>query len=137
MSAGPLDACSLDGGCITCGDVAVPLTAVEAGQTDARCRDDEGRTELVALEIVGPLQVGDRVLVHAGVALERLKSPALATMDDAALLAVGGARMAMTTDAFVVSPLRFPGGSIGELAVNGTVNDLAVSGARPLGLSAA
>ena len=41
----------------------------------------------------------------------------------------------LTTDAFVVTPLRFPGGSIGELAVNGTVNDLAVAGARPLGLS--
>ena len=37
----------------------------------------------------------------------------------------------MTTDSFVVTPIRFPGGSIGELAVNGTVNDLAVSGARP------
>jgi len=39
--------------------------------------------------------------------------------------------MVMTTDSFVVKPLRFPGGSIGELAVNGTVNDLAVAGARP------
>ena len=44
------------------------------------------------------------------------------------------ARLAITTDSFVVTPLRFPGGSIGELAVNGTVNDLAVSGARPLAL---
>jgi hydrogenase expression/formation protein HypE len=43
--------------------------------------------------------------------------------------------IAITTDSFVVSPLRFPGGSIGELAVNGTVNDLAVSGARPLALT--
>ena len=49
---------------------------------------------------------------------------------DAAGLTVGGERVAMTTDCFVVTPLRFPGGSIGELAVNGTVNDLAVSGAR-------
>ena len=45
--------------------------------------------------------------------------------------------MALTTDSFVVKPIRFPGGSIGELAVNGTVNDLAVSGARPVALSAA
>ena len=44
--------------------------------------------------------------------------------------------LALTTDSYVVKPLRFPGGSIGELAVNGTVNDLAVSGARPLALSA-
>ena len=46
-------------------------------------------------------------------------------------LKINGARMAITTDSFVVKPLVFPGGSIGELAINGTVNDLAVSGARP------
>lgn len=56
---------------------------------------------------------------------------------DAALLAAAGpGRLAFTTDGYVVSPLFFPGGTIGELAVNGTVNDLAVSGARPLALSA-
>jgi len=49
---------------------------------------------------------------------------------DAALVNCNGARVAITTDSFVVKPLKFPGGSIGELAVNGTVNDLAVSGAR-------
>ncbi len=53
---------------------------------------------------------------------------------DAAILDVDGARLALTADSFVVRPLRFPGGSIGELAVNGTVNDLAVSAARPLAL---
>jgi hydrogenase expression/formation protein HypE len=53
---------------------------------------------------------------------------------DAASLTVGGLRIALTTDSFVVRPLRFPGGSIGELAVNGTVNDLAVAGAVPLAL---
>jgi hydrogenase expression/formation protein HypE len=52
-------------------------------------------------------------------------------LGDAAILRIGGTRMAVTTDSFVVKPLVFPGGSIGELAVNGTVNDLAVSGARP------
>jgi hydrogenase expression/formation protein HypE len=51
-------------------------------------------------------------------------------LTDAASLEVNGARVAITTDSFVVKPLRFPGGSIGELAVNGTVNDLAVAGAR-------
>jgi hydrogenase expression/formation protein HypE len=50
---------------------------------------------------------------------------------DAARLSINGARMAVTTDGFVVKPLTFPGGSIGELAINGTVNDLAVSGAKP------
>lgn len=49
---------------------------------------------------------------------------------DAATVEIGGTRIAFTTDSFVVRPLQFPGGSIGELAVNGTVNDLAVSGAR-------
>lgn len=52
-------------------------------------------------------------------------------LTDSARVAVDGASVAITTDSFVVSPLSFPGGSIGELAINGTVNDLAVSGARP------
>jgi hydrogenase expression/formation protein HypE len=60
--------------------------------------------------------------------------PLLGALGDAAHLDVDGSRLAFTTDSFVVSPLRFPGGSIGDLAVNGTVNDLAVSGARPLAL---
>jgi hydrogenase expression/formation protein HypE len=59
----------------------------------------------------------------------------LAAMGDAANVELGGARLAMTSDSFVVSPLRFPGGSIGELAVNGTANDLAMAGARPRALT--
>ncbi|PTW51367.1 hydrogenase expression/formation protein HypE [Rhodovulum kholense] len=59
-----------------------------------------------------------------------------ARLSDAALTELG-ARLAMTTDSFVVTPLEFPGGDIGKLAVCGTVNDLAVGGARPLWLSAA
>ena len=62
-------------------------------------------------------------------------SDALAAMGDAGAVSVDGAELALTTDSFVVKPIRFPGGSIGDLAVNGTVNDLAVSGARPLALS--
>ena len=60
---------------------------------------------------------------------------ALDELGDAGEFAVDGAELAITTDSYVVSPLRFPGGSIGELAVNGTVNDLAVSGARAVALS--
>jgi hydrogenase expression/formation protein HypE len=56
-------------------------------------------------------------------------------MADAGSVNVAGTRLAMTTDSFVVKPLRFPGGSIGELAVNGTVNDLAMAGARPVALT--
>src|SRR3954469_10303275 len=51
-------------------------------------------------------------------------------LGDAAHICVNGSKLAITTDSFVVKPLRFPGGSIGELAVNGTANDLAVSGAQ-------
>ena len=64
-----------------------------------------------------------------------IKNPWLDQMHDAAVLPVSGARLVFTTDSFVVSPLFFPGGNIGELAVFGTVNDLAMSGARPLYLS--
>jgi hydrogenase expression/formation protein HypE len=59
----------------------------------------------------------------------------LSRLGDAGEVTVDGLELALTTDSYVVRPLRFPGGSIGELAVNGTVNDLAVSGARPLALS--
>ena len=68
--------------------------------------------------------------------LEAFRNPFLEPLEDQAVFSVGGSRLAFTTDTYVVSPLFFPGGSIGDLAVNGTVNDLAVSGARPLYLSA-
>ena len=68
--------------------------------------------------------------------LDAFRNPLLEPLEDAAQLAVGGARIALTTDSFVVSPLFFPGGDIGDLAVNGTVNDLSVAGATPLYLSA-
>ncbi len=65
------------------------------------------------------------------------RNPALERLDDAALVESDGARLAFTTDSYVVTPIFFRGGDIGELAVNGTINDLAVSGARPLALSLA
>ena len=68
--------------------------------------------------------------------LDRFRNPLLEPLEDAATLQAGTARVALTTDSYVVSPLFFPGGDIGELAVNGTVNDLAVSGATPRYLSA-
>ena len=72
--------------------------------------------------------------------IEGLFVPAMGTgtleqMADAGLVEIGGVKLAMTTDSFVIKPLRFPGGSIGELAVNGTVNDLAMAGAKPVGLT--
>jgi hydrogenase expression/formation protein HypE len=68
--------------------------------------------------------------------LPAFRNGTLAGLGDSAVLEVGGSRLAFSTDSFVVRPLFFPGGSIGDLAVNGTVNDLAMSGATPLFLSA-
>ena len=76
----------------------------------------------------------------SGELVEHLFRPAFGAegeLTDSAVLDVGGTRVAFSTDSFVVRPLFFPGGSIGDLAVNGTVNDLAMSGARPLALSTA
>src|SRR6478736_4462830 len=62
---------------------------------------------------------------------------AAAELGDSAVLPAPGGRLAFSTDSFVVKPMFFPGGTIGDLAVNGTVNDLAMSGATPLFLSTA
>ena len=94
-----------------------------------------------------PLPSQDRiVLAHGGggklmnqllerVFLPAFSNPALDARHDGAVLSAGNARLAFTTDSYVVRPLFFPGGNIGDLAVNGTVNDLAMCGARPLYLS--
>ena len=97
-----------------------------------------------------PLPPGDRILLGHGSGgkltrqlIAELFAPVfadteLARLGDAAVLDLpGGQRIAFTTDAFVVQPAFFPGSNIGELAVNGTVNDLAMMGAEPLALSAA
>ncbi|MBI5742926.1 MAG: hydrogenase expression/formation protein HypE [Elusimicrobia bacterium] len=68
--------------------------------------------------------------------LKGFANPALAPLEDAAELTLGGARLAFTTDSYVVTPVEFPGADIGRVAVCGTVNDLAVKGARPAALSA-
>jgi len=95
-----------------------------------------------------PLRDRDRVVMgHGGGGrltaelVEHLFLPAFGTAGpavpgDSAVLTVGGARLAFSTDSYVVQPIFFPGGCIGDLAVNGTVNDLAMSGATPLYLSA-
>jgi hydrogenase expression/formation protein HypE len=69
--------------------------------------------------------------------LQTFDNPALETLHDGAVLDVDGARLAFSTDSFVISPMFFPGGDIGSLSVHGTVNDLAMCGARPLALSSA
>ena len=70
-----------------------------------------------------------------GLLLPAFGSPALDALGDAGAVTIDGAALALTTDSFVVKPIRFPGGSIGELAVNGTVNDLAAAGAKPMVLT--
>jgi hydrogenase expression/formation protein HypE len=96
-----------------------------------------------------PLASGDRVLLaHGGggkltnqliesLFLPQFSNAALDARHDGAVLRVGDSRLAFSTDSYVVRPLIFPGGNIGDLAVNGTVNDLAMCGARPLYLSSA
>jgi len=69
------------------------------------------------------------------VVLPRFRNELLAPLHDGAIFALDGARLAFSTDSYVVSPLFFPGGDIGKLAVHGTVNDLAMCGARPMYLS--
>lgn len=71
-----------------------------------------------------------------GIFLPAFANPFLQKRDDQAVLELPGGRLAFTTDSYVVTPIVFPGGDIGDLAVNGTVNDLAMSGAVPLFLSA-
>ncbi len=96
-----------------------------------------------------PLTTTDRVLLGHGSGgkmtaelvaryfLPAFRNSYLERLDDQAVLRVSDGRLAFTTDAHVVTPLFFPGGDIGTLAVNGTVNDLAMAGARPMYLSAA
>ena len=79
-------------------------------------------------------KLGNELVEH--LFLPAFRNPALENLGDAAVFELASGRLAMSTDSFVVQPLFFPGGSIGALAVNGTVNDLAVSGAIPKFLSA-
>lgn len=79
-------------------------------------------------------KLGNELVEH--LFLPAFRNPALENLGDAAVLDAGSGRLAMSSDSFVVQPLFFPGGCIGDLAVNGTVNDLSVSGAEPRYLSA-
>jgi hydrogenase expression/formation protein HypE len=126
-----------------------PMAATEVSATN----EEKPTTETLASAVFGscPLPIFDHrqiVLGHGSggkltadlidkIFLPAFSNPVLDKLDDQAVLTIGGARLAFTTDSFVVTPIFFPGGDIGRLAVHGTVNDLAMSGARPLYLSAA
>ncbi|MFY9910491.1 MAG: hydrogenase expression/formation protein HypE [Candidatus Sulfotelmatobacter sp.] len=104
---------------------------------------------IAELSCPAPLPAKDTILLGHGsggklsaqlvrdIFLPSLHNPVLARLDDQAIVNIHGQRLAFTTDSFVVQPLFFPGGDIGSLAVHGTVNDLAMGGAKPLFLSAA
>ncbi len=98
----------------------------------ARCRCADYPT--IVMGHGGGGKLGNELVEH--LFLPAFRNPALENLGDAAVFELGSGRIAMSTDSFVVQPLFFPGGSIGALAVNGTVNDLAVSGAEPKFLSA-
>jgi hydrogenase expression/formation protein HypE len=112
-------------------------------------RTHESATSLPGSACPLPLTHHDQVVLGHGsggklsaqlieqIFLPAFRNPVLDRLDDQAVLDIHSTRLAFTTDAFVVTPLFFPGGDIGRLAVNGTVNDLAMSGARPLYLAAA
>ncbi|MCE0499022.1 MAG: hydrogenase expression/formation protein HypE [Methylacidiphilales bacterium] len=112
---------------------------------------DKGRTEDASDVLSGscplPLtQYNEIVLAHGSggklsqqlmqnIVLPQFRNELLEPLHDGAVFSVGGARLAFSTDSYVVNPVFFPGGDIGKLAVHGTVNDLAMCGARPLHLS--
>jgi len=109
---------------------------------------DDLRPEMLGAACPLPILDHDRIVLGHGSGgkltaelVEKLFLPAfhnehLARLDDQAVLEINGSRLAFTTDSFVVTPIVFPGGDIGRLAVNGTVNDLAMCGARPLYIAA-
>ena len=113
---------------------------------------DEFETTVTASTGVScPLPISDHqqiVLAHGsggrltnqlieGTVLPAFRNPLLETLHDGAAFSVEGVKLAFSTDSYVVKPIFFPGGDIGKLAVHGTVNDLAMCGARPLNLSVA
>jgi len=109
----------------------------------------ENTNSLTQLTCPAPHPVKDTIVLGHGsggrlsaelmrsIFLPAFANPVLSRLDDQAIVSVQGARLAFTTDSFVVKPLFFPGGDIGSLAVHGTINDLAMGGARPLFLSVA
>ncbi len=127
-----------------------PPAAEQAPATADPAAAEPAAPDPSALVCPAPIPERARVLLGHGsggqlsaALMREVIGPALAEaapggpLNDAAVVEVAGQRLAFTTDSFVVSPLEFPGGDIGELAVNGTVNDLAMMGAQPLALSLA
>src|SRR5215510_4404557 len=129
---------------------ALPTTAIDGTRTPYEGTEvAKTLKNIVDFSCPAPHSARDTVLLGHGsggslssdlvrrIFLPAFQNPALTRLDDQAIVSVNGSRLAFTTDSFVVKPLFFPGGDIGSLAVHGTVNDLAMGGAKPLFLSAA
>src|SRR5262245_27824896 len=114
-------------------------------------KNGNSQNESISLEFACPTPISSHreiVLAHGSggklsrrlieqLVLPAFRNPLLEPLHDGAVFAVDGVQLAFATDSYVVQPIFFPGGDIGKLAVHGTVNDLAMCGARPLYLSAA
>lgn len=130
------------------GDAAHPR-ARDGDTADDRQRESDALEKIALVRARAPRFRDERItMAHGaggkatatlvqGLFVPEFSNEQLNHLSDAATLLVDGAQIAVTTDAFVVKPLQFPGGSIGDLAINGTINDLAVSGARPLAITLA
>ena len=90
--------------------------------------------EIVLARTAAAASISQRLAMQE-VVLPQFRNALLEPLHDGALFSVGGTRLAFSTDSYVVSPIFFPGGDIGKLAVHGTVNDLSMCGAKPLHLS--
>jgi len=115
---------------------ADPADPVAMDPLDASCPAPIPEVERVILGHGSGGQLSANLLRDVIVPALGAASPG-GVLNDAAVIGVGGERVAFTTDSYVVSPIEFPGGDIGELAVNGTVNDLAMMGAVPIAISLA
>jgi hydrogenase expression/formation protein HypE len=126
-----------------------PIINTNATSSPSEPVSSDKSKDLAAFSCPVPLPARERILLGHGsggklsadllqdVFLPALGNPVLDRLEDQAIVAVNGIRLAVTTDSFVVKPLFFRGGDIGSLAVHGTINDLAMGGAVPLWLSAA
>lgn len=126
-----------------------PTTNTAATSLHSELVSNDETRDLAAFSCPWPLPARERILLGHGsggklsaellrdVFLPALGNPVLNRLEDQATVSLDNARLAITTDSFVVKPLFFRGGDIGSLAVHGTINDLAMGGAEPLWLSAA
>jgi hydrogenase expression/formation protein HypE len=131
-------------------DLSSDLSTEASAKAEASGKEESSNTSLSRLMGSCPLPISDYreiVLAHGSggklsqqliqkIVLPQFRNEVLEPLHDGAIFSLNGARLAFSTDSFVVSPIFFPGGDIGKLAVHGTVNDLSMCGARPLYLSA-